>query len=94
MRVKPVGLLPLFLVSAAATGIETALTRYFAFSKFSEYGYWVISIVMVGLALSGVVMALGREWALRHGQAILRALPLLALVAGGIGYRFVEDEQG
>jgi len=86
-----VGLLPLFLVSAAATGIETALTRYFALSKYSEYGYWVISIVMVGLALSGVVMALCREWALRHGQAILRVLPLLMLIAGGLGYRFVTQ---
>jgi len=88
---RPVGLLPLFLVSAGATGIETALTRYFALSKYSEYGYWVISIVMVGLALSGVVMALGRGWALRHGQAILRALPLLMLIAGGLGYRFVTQ---
>ncbi len=88
---KPVGLLPLFLVSAAATGFETALTRYFALSKYSEYGYWVISIVMVGLALSGVVMALARDLALRHGQAILRALPLLMLIAGGVGYRFVTE---
>ena len=47
-------LLPLFLVSLAAVGYETALTRYFAVAKWSEYGYWVISIVMVGFALSGV----------------------------------------
>ncbi len=87
----PFGLLPLFLVSMAATGFETALTRYFALSKYSEYGYWVISIVMVGLALSGVVMALGRDWAVRHGQEILRSLPLLMLIAGGLGYRFVTE---
>ena len=42
-------LVPLFLVSLAAVGYETALTRYFAVAKWSEYGYWVISIVMVGL---------------------------------------------
>ena len=36
---------PLFLVSAAAVGFEIALTRYFAVAKWSEYGYWVISIV-------------------------------------------------
>ena len=41
-------LVPLFLVSLAAVGYETALTRYFAVAKWSEYGYWVISIVMVG----------------------------------------------
>ena len=47
-------LIGLFLVSMAAVGYETALIRYFAVSKWSEYGYWVISIVMVGFALSGV----------------------------------------
>ena len=39
---------PLFLVSGAAVGFEIALTRYFAVAKWSEYGYWVISIVMAG----------------------------------------------
>ena len=34
--------------------METALTRYFAVANWSDYGYWVISIVMVGFALSGV----------------------------------------
>jgi len=42
-------LLSLFFVSLAAVGYETALTRYFAVAKWSEYGYWVISIVMVAL---------------------------------------------
>ncbi len=62
-------LLPLFLVSGAAVGLETALTRYFAVAKWSEYGYWVISIVMVGFAFSGVTMALAaaRRSATRAG---------------------------
>ena len=51
-------LLPLFLISGAAVGYEIALTRYFAVAKWSEYGYWVISIVMAGFALSR-----------RHGRA-------------------------
>ena len=53
VRTAPVllSLVPLFLVSLAAVGYETALTRYFAVAKWSEYGYWVISIVMVGFAL-------------------------------------------
>jgi len=41
----------LFAVSAASIGFEIMLTRYFAIASWSEYGYWVISIVMVGLAL-------------------------------------------
>ena len=64
---------PLFLISGAAVGFEIALTRYFAVAKWSEYGYWVISIVMVGFAFSGVTMALARDWAVRHGPALLRA---------------------
>ena len=62
MALRPrTALVPLFLVSRAAVGYETALTRYFAVAKWSEYGYWVISIVMVGFALSGVVLSLWRE---------------------------------
>lgn len=64
-------LLPLFLVSAATVGFEIALTRYFAVAKWSEYGYWVISIVLAGFAFSGVVMALARDWFARHGRALL-----------------------
>lgn len=79
-------LIPLFLVSAGAVGFENALTRYFAVAKWSEYGYWVISIVMVGFALSGVVMALAQEALAKRG-AILRAiLPGLMTAAAAVGY--------
>jgi len=76
---------PLFLVSSASLGFEIALTRYFAVSKWSEYGYWVISIVLVGFALSGVVLALARDFFARHGQAVLAWLPaaLILVAAGG-----------
>ena len=79
-------LLPLFLISAAAVGFEIALTRYFAVAKFSEYGYWVISIVMAGLALSGVAMALVRDHAVRHGRLLLQVLPVLLILAAAAGY--------
>jgi hypothetical protein len=48
--------MPLFLIALGVVGIENALTRYFAVAKWSEYGYWIISIVMAGFALSGVVI--------------------------------------
>ena len=79
-------LLPLFLVSGAAVGFETALTRYFAVAKWSEYGYWVISIVMVGFAFSGVAMALGRQAALRHQRLLLSWLPVALVVAAAAGF--------
>lgn len=77
---------PLFLVSGAAVGFEIALTRYFAVAKWSEYGYWVISIVMAGFALSGVAVALGRDAMVRRGEALLAWLPPLMILAAAIGY--------
>lgn len=81
-------LLPLFLVSAASIGFEIALTRYFAVAKWSEYGYWVISIAMVGLALSGVVLALLRDAFARAGHWLLAALPPALIAAAALGYHF------
>ncbi len=76
---------PLFLVSAAALAMETALTRYFAVASWSDYGYWVISIVMAGFAASGVVLALSRNVLVSRAPLLLAALPalLVALAAGG-----------
>lgn len=81
-------LLPLFLVSLAAVGYETALTRYFAVAKWSEYGYWVISIVMVGFALSGVVLALWRDAFARRAAGLMAFLPAALVLSAAIGYRF------
>ncbi|MEJ0015758.1 MAG: hypothetical protein WDN25_04180 [Acetobacteraceae bacterium] len=85
MRLRA-ALVPLFLVSLAAVGYETALTRYFAVAKWSEYGYWVISIVMVGFAFSGVVLALFRDWFARHGETLLAALPALLVGTAALGF--------
>ena len=82
-------LLPLFLVSLAAVGYETALTRYFAVAKWSEYGYWVISIVMVGFALSGVVIALWRDAFARQGERLLATLPPILVATAAAGYFLV-----
>ena len=88
MTVRAPSLWPLFLISGAAVGYEIALTRYFAVAKWSEYGYWVISIVMVGFALSGVAIALVRDWAVRHGAVLLRWLPVVLIGTGAAGFRF------
>jgi len=82
-------LAPLFLVSLATVGFEIALTRYFAVAKWSEYGYWVISIVLAGFALSGVVMALGRDIFATHGRALLAGLPVALVVAAAAGFHLV-----
>ena len=79
-------LLPLFLVSASAVGFEVALTRYFAVAEWSEYGYWVISIAMAGFALSGVALALARDWAAARGRRLLAFLPPLLILAASTGF--------
>jgi hypothetical protein len=79
-------MLALFLVSLAAVGYEIALTRYFAVAKWSEYGYWVISIVMAGFALSGVVLALARDAFARRAAWVMPALPALMIVAAALGF--------
>ncbi len=81
-------LIALFLVSLATVGFETALTRYFAVAKWSEYGYWVISIVMVGFALSGVVLALWRDAFARRMTWLMAVLPAALVLAAAAGYHF------
>lgn len=79
-------LIPLFLIAGAAVGVEIALTRFFAVASWSEYGYWVISIAMMGFAVSGVVMVLGRAAFLRHARWLLPLLPIAMLAVGGAGW--------
>ena len=78
--------LPLFLVSAAAVGMETALTRYFAVASWSDYGYWVISIVMVGFAFSGVFLALARELLVKRAAVLFAVLPSVLVGGAALGY--------
>ena len=79
-------LIPLFLISAGVVGFENALTRFFAVAKWSEYGYWVISIVMAGFALSGVAAALWRRHLERWGPGLRLALPALMVASAAAGY--------
>ena len=82
-------LIPLFLIAMGVVGIENALTRYFAVAKWSEYGYWIISIVMAGFALSGVVVALFRDAVARHGVILRTVLPAAMVIAAALGYQAV-----
>ncbi len=81
-------LLPLFLVSAAAVGFENALTRFFAVAKWSQYGYWVISIVMAGFAFAGVAAALFQGPMARAGVWLRALLPAAMVLAAAAGFHF------
>jgi hypothetical protein len=81
----PPPLAAVFLVSLGGMAMEIALTRYFAVATWSEYGYWVISIVLAGFAFSGVALAVAQGWFLRHARRIFAVLPpaLVLSAAGG-----------
>lgn len=81
-------LLPLFLICFASIGYEIALTRFFALSSWSEYGYWVISLAMLGLAASGTVAALAARPLLRLGQTVMVLLPILTMATATIGWHW------
>ncbi|CAN5338970.1 hypothetical protein BH10PSE1_BH10PSE1_09560 [soil metagenome] len=80
-------LIPLFLIALGVVGIENALTRYFAVAKWSEYGYWIISIVMAGFALSGVFVALFRDTVARFGVPLRTILPAAMVLAAAFGFQ-------
>ena len=86
-------LIPLFLIAMGVVGIENALTRYFAVAKWSEYGYWIISIVMAGFALSGVVVALFRDSVARHGVILQRAKAFSKSNMVSAGHVLIAQEQ-
>jgi hypothetical protein len=77
---------PLFLVSAAAVGFEVQLTRYFAIASWAEYGYWVISIVMVGFSAGGVLLSLFKDFFEREALRLLFWIPILMMAAGALGF--------
>ena len=79
-------LLPLFIVSLAAVAFEISLIRFFAIASWSEYGYWVISITMVGIAASGVTLSVAQDWFLKHQIKVFRYVPALMILAAALGY--------
>lgn len=79
----------LFFVSLASIAFEIFLTRFFALSSWSEYGYWVISMAMVGYALSGVVLSLGSAFCQRHKQGLLFLCTLVLPIFAAGGYVLV-----
>ncbi|HET9869579.1 MAG TPA: hypothetical protein VFR02_03655 [bacterium] len=83
---RPFDWAPLFLVSAASLGFEVQLTRYFAIASWSEYGYWVISIAMVGLAAGGVLLSLAKDHFRARADRVLFWIPFLLMPAAAFGF--------
>ncbi len=86
MTAHRISLVPLFLIALVAVGFEVALTRYFAIASWAEYGYWVISIAMVGVCSSGVVLSLAPDWFRRNAEKCLLWIPVALLPALALGF--------
>ncbi len=85
MRLRGMAVL---LVSMASIAFEVMLTRYFAIASFSEFGYWVISMAMVGYAFSGVILALFRSSLAKWHRPLLFVIPVLLIAVGIAGFHF------
>jgi len=78
--------LGIFLVCLASIAFEIFLVRHFAITNWSEYGYWVISMAMVGYSVSGVVLCLFGKSFERRAAGLFYALPTAMLLLCALGY--------
>ncbi len=78
--------LAVLLVSMSGIAFEVMLTRYFAIASFSEFGYWVISMAMVGYALSGVMLSVFSSSFVRMHRVLLFMLPVLLMLVAIAGF--------
>ncbi len=78
--------LAVLLVSMSGIAFEVMLTRYFAIASFSEFGYGVISMAMVGYALSGVLLSIFSAPLVKMHRVFLFALPVLLMLVAIAGF--------
>ncbi len=72
------------LLSATALGLEVLLLRLFSLAHWPFVAHMVISIALLGIGVSGVVIAFWREWLLRNFAQVLPVCGLLLGVAGPV----------
>lgn len=80
----------IFFVCMASIAYEIFLTRLFSIISWSEYGYWIISIAMVGYSVSGVVICLGKDYFLPRARQIFPLLALCLLFFTPVGFFFIN----
>lgn len=86
-------LLSFFFVSLYSVAVETFLTRYFAVTNWAEIGYWIISIVMAGFAISGIALSLFEKFFERHSKILISLIPPLLILFTALGLYFVSINQ-
>lgn len=80
----------LFLVSLFNIAFELSLTRFFSIRNGAVYGYWIISIVMVGYAFSGVVVSMARVFFERNRHRLITFIPPLLIAVTVVSYLLTQ----
>ncbi|MGL4368589.1 MAG: hypothetical protein ACRCUT_02805, partial [Spirochaetota bacterium] len=83
-------LLSFFFVSLYCVAVESFLSRYFAVTNWAEYGYWVISIVMAGFAVSGIILALFEKFFKKYANILLSTIPAALIAFTALGLYWVS----
>jgi hypothetical protein len=86
-------LVSFFFVSLYSVALESFLTRYFAVTNWAEYGYWIISIVMAGFAISGIVLSLFENFFKRFSNILLSTIPVALMIFTAMGIFWVSVNQ-
>ncbi len=68
---------PILLLSAVGIAYEIALTRVFSIAQWHHFAYMIISMAMLGFAVSGTALGLARERLRGHESRVLRTAALL-----------------
>lgn len=85
---------PLFFVSTSTIALEVSLLRYFAVTSWQAFGAMVISIALIGFAVSGTVLTLAHNFFRKNsGTKLLTVvflylitIPLSFLLANGVPF--------
>jgi len=71
---------PLFFISMSTIGMEVTLLRYFAATSWASFGSMVISIALLGFAVSGTVLTLSGHFFQRRFETKLLVISWLYLI--------------
>lgn len=77
-RVRPRFLfVSILLIGAVGIAYEISLTRVFSIAQWHHFAYMVISVAMLGFAISGTALGLARDRIRGHEASVFRAAALL-----------------
>jgi len=92
MNTKPglANLLAIALMSLSAIAYEVLLMRLFAIIQWHHFAFMIISLALLGYGVSGVVLALNREWLMRRFERVFVANMMLFGIAAPLCFLLAQ----